>query len=204
MKQGVCITALKHNTALCSCECRFIFCDYLFKKPQTPVSGAVPRCWQWGCLCRQRPVPAGSARDLLQGTAQPVGKAGDASGKACLRRGKRPHRQRGWGKKRGRKNPTNTRTRAGGEQVTEQVSTLQSVGRTVPEQFYPEGLQPVGRTHAGAGERSCWDRPPPPFLCWVGARNEGVKLGLGGGWVRTRGFVFFSPPNSILIGNKLN
>lgn len=69
------------------------------------MSGAVPRCWQWGCLCRQRPVPAGSARDLLQGTAQPVGKAGDASGKACLRRGKRPHRQRGWGKKEGERTP---------------------------------------------------------------------------------------------------
>lgn len=74
MKQGVCVIALKHKTALCSCECRFILCDYLFKKTKTPLLGAVPRCWQWGCLCGKRPVLAGSTGDLLQGTADPLAK----------------------------------------------------------------------------------------------------------------------------------
>ena len=64
------------------------------------------------------------------------------------------------------------------------------------EQVYPEGLQPVGRTHTGVGEeckeegaaeRSCYGLTPapiphpsaPPEGRGRGAGNEGVKLSLG-------------------------
>lgn len=75
------------------------------------------------------------------------------------------------------------------EQVGISPTGTAACGEPTLEQVYPKGLQPVERTHAGAGgtheeaaaERSSYRQPLFPSATAVGGRvgNEGVKLCLG-------------------------
>jgi len=157
------------------------------------------------CLWGQGPVPAGSAGVPARGAVRAAG--GRARGKGRAAPG-----QWGWGKsseKRPREDGARSRRRRAGSHAA---------GGTAPEQACPEGTSPRaglrwGRGEAGGGEgRSCGGlttHPAPPSdiaLLWGEERwrSREWRREVGPGTTMTRDFRGFSPPNSILISNKLN